>query len=466
MTPRTRRFPRAIAFALGAAACAPPDHPREGSRSLERCGYDVSVDASLMLHAEVRCDGPIEALTATELAVVSHLVVSDAARDEGHHRFSAPVEIARYSVDLAALAAESGDPDVAYAHEGGSITAVSSWLLRPEPSRGDTRIEVAMTPLDGASFATGLRLEGEHHWLEAREIAHATYAVMGRFERDLLLVPARGGEARLELATLPGPLRVDAPIRRRWIGDAAAAVGVFWRGFPVDRALVAIVPTQGHPGVAHGKVVAAGGASVALLLGTEADEAALRRDWILVHELFHLGFPSFVGEGKWLDEGLATYYEPIIRARAGWLDERALWLELAAGLPLGRHALEREGLENSRDAAGVYWGGALAVLMADVRVRAATGGARGLEDGLIAVLADGGDASRVHRLGTVIGIVDEALGMPVLADVMRRWGQRAEPVPLESLLADLGVARRGDAIVFDEAAPLAAIRRAIVHPPR
>jgi hypothetical protein len=104
--------------------------------------------------------------------------------------------------------------------------------------------------------------------------------------------------------------------------------------------------------------------------------------------------------------------------------------------------------------------------MADVRVRVATAGARGLEDGLVAVLERGGDATRVHRLATVIGIVDEAVGMPVLADVMRRWGRSAEAVPLESLLAELGVERRGDGIVFDEAAPLAAIRRAIVHPPR
>src|SRR5690606_7083549 len=143
-----------------------------------------------------------------------------------------------------------------------------------------------------------------------------------------------------DIATLPGPLRVDATVRHRWIAKAAAAVGAFWGGFPVDRTLLAIVPTAGHPGVEHGKVVAAGGASVALLLGTEADENALRRDWILVHELFHLGVPSFIGEGKWFDEGLATYYEPIIRARAGWIDERTAWQELANGLPLGRHALE------------------------------------------------------------------------------------------------------------------------------
>ena len=46
-----------------------------------------------------------------------------------------------------------------------------------------------------------------------------------------------------------------------------------------------------------------------------------------MHELYHLGFPSFQGEGKWLDEGLATYYEPMIRARAGLRTETSLWDE-------------------------------------------------------------------------------------------------------------------------------------------
>jgi predicted metalloprotease with PDZ domain len=57
----------------------------------------------------------------------------------------------------------------------------------------------------------------------------------------------------------------------------------------------------------------------------DADD--LRADWVLAHELFHLGVPSMPG-GAWLDEGLATYYEPVLRTRAGLVSEMATWTEL------------------------------------------------------------------------------------------------------------------------------------------
>jgi len=78
------------------------------------------------------------------------------------------------------------------------------------------------------------------------------------------------------------------------------------------------------------------GAGVALTIGQHAPKRALDADWILVHELFHIGVPSFIGEGKWLDEGLATYYEPIIRARLGALTELEVWSEFARNMPRAR----------------------------------------------------------------------------------------------------------------------------------
>ena len=52
------------------------------------------------------------------------------------------------------------------------------------------------------------------------------------------------------------------------------------------------------------------------MIGERAGARELATDWILTHELFHLGVPSFWHEGRWLDEGLATYYEPVLRTRS------------------------------------------------------------------------------------------------------------------------------------------------------
>ena len=204
---------------------------------------------------------------------------------------------------------------------------------------------------------------------------------------------------------------------------------------------------------------------IALLLGQHASRKALYSDWILVHELFHLGVPSFYGEGKWLDEGLATYYEPIIRVRAGLYTEVELWDELEKSLPQGLPAFTELGLEQARDFRGVYWGGALACLAADVQARQRRLDV-GLEVGLRALRNAGGIASEVWSLADVIATVDGALGQPTLGPIAAQHGERGSPFDLGQLLGELGVTRGVDGrITLSDAAPLAAVRRAITSKP-
>src|SRR5690606_33687893 len=112
-------------------------------------------------------------------------------------------------------------------------------------------------------------------------------------------------------------------------------------------------------------------------------------------ELFHLGFPSFAGEGKWLDEGLATYYEPLIRARHGWKTEEGVWAEFVRAMPQAMRSGRVGGLEKSSSYREIYWGGAIVALLADLAARKQSNGQLGLEKGLRAVLAAGGNASEV-----------------------------------------------------------------------
>jgi hypothetical protein len=381
-----------------------------------------------------------------------------------------------YRIDLDAVAAAAQDPDVCLRSGEAWIAAASTFLLQPQPvaSGAVVSLRVASTAL---GFATGLRPAGEGYRIYAHEIPTASYAVFGEFERDELRLPGpltadprlrpagAASEAQLEIVTLPGKLKVSRATRRRWVRDAALAVTDFWRGLPMDRALVAIVPMGDHDGVAHGKVVAAGGATVALRLGEHADERALYRDWILVHELFHLGFPSFWGEGKWLDEGLATYYEPIIRARAGWRSEEALWREFAYDMRQGLDAVEQTGVERAQSYRGIYWGGAILALYADVRARRLSAGRRGLEDGLRAVLARGGNASQVWKLDDVIAVIDRELGAPILRELSRAHGHAGRPVDLNGLLTELGVTPTRGWVELDDASPLSSVRKAILLPP-
>ncbi|MEZ4444704.1 MAG: hypothetical protein R3B72_36855 [Polyangiaceae bacterium] len=441
------------------------------------CHYDVRLlDDEGTLDVAMRCDGnQMRELVASEAHTAHHLTVSaqgePLAREGARFRLPAGAPAAAsYRLSLDAVAYEHADIDVAYKAGPAWMAAVSTFVLRPQPIDPDTIITLSVETPKGMAFASGLsEIDGGRRQLRAREIPYATYAAFGAFTREELRLPARGeGEARVEIVTLPGNLLSSPALRRRWLEDAARAIADFWHGFPVPRACLVIIPTPGHRGIAHGKVVAAGGPTVAIHFGAEADEAALYGDWILVHELFHLGFPSFAGEGKWLDEGLATYYEPIIRARAGWRSEESLWRELAGDMPQGLAAVEQEGVDRTKSFKGIYWGGAILAFMADVAVRKQSGGALGLEDGLRALLAEGGNATEVWKLRDAIAVIDRHLGAPVLGPLAAAHGATGSPVPLRQTMRDLGVELLDDGVRLDDTAPLAAIRHAIGdrRPPR
>ena len=187
---------------------------------------------------------------------------------------------------------------------------------------------------------------------------------------------------------------------REWIGDAAQVVTPLFGRFPVDRTTLFVVPAKGEDEVVFGKVLSLAGASVVLVVGDKMQAAARHRDWVLVHELFHLGFPTFRGEGRWLGEGLATYYEPILRARAGWTTEPEVYRQFARNMPRGMPARgSSAGLAQRDDLDSIYWGGALFCFAADVRIREETRGKHSLDDVMRAALARGGDATKVWTRG-------------------------------------------------------------------
>src|SRR5262249_11317802 len=169
----------------------------------------------------------------------------------------------------------------------------------------------------------------------------------------------------------------------------------------------------------------AGGASTMIALGERAGEQALHDDWVLAHEFIHLGIPSFFHEGRWLDEGLATYYEPVLRARAGLRSDASLWAEFADQMPRGVTSPGAMSLPRTADHDRIYWGGATFALAADVLIRARTEGARSLDDGLRAVLQKGGDATRVWSVASFLRVVDEAVGVRATQELYAPGGRGA-----------------------------------------
>jgi hypothetical protein len=430
--------------------------------SIQSCSYDLRLHESGRVKAAAQCkaQGSVKYRFAHPSLLAS---VRDAELDEAGE-FLAEDGTFTYVVDLAELASRSASFDRA-ARVGASFMApLSSVLVLPEPLLTTAvPVTVRVEAEAGVRVSVGLARGAapNQYELMAHEIPVATYFAFGKLEqRELPL-----GDAKLEISKLDGPLDQSFEQLTAWIAKSGSAVRDFYGVFPVPRATVTVLPVPGRDGVVFGKVLPESSPGIALLVGQHASRQALDSDWILVHELFHTGSPSFYEEGKWLDEGLATYYEPIIRVRAGLYSEQQLWQEVAQAMPQGLPAFTEHGLEAADDFRGIYWGGALACLLADVEARKRELG-KGLEVGIRALNQAGGNACEVWSLDDAIATIDRALGVPTLAPIAQQHAAKGAPFDFEGLLRDLGVVRLGGGNVrLSDQAPLAAVRRAITAKP-
>jgi hypothetical protein len=432
------------------------------AESLEPCVLDV--DVTLAAGAE------------SLAAEVPGVVLTDAWVDEGRGRRAVRLEAGRlrlgcasacrahYRLDLSATARAHDDSVEIALRAGRDVLApASTWLLHPSPWRPDLPVELTVRTAGGVRFVSGLRRarRDDTYELRSQDVLTAGYAAFG--EVHATAVPVHGGS--IDVTVLSGARALDDAALERWVGATAGYLDAVYGRFPVPHAQVFIVPETGSDDVDFGRTLPAGGPTTVVFVGARADEAALARDWILTHELFHLGVPSFFEEGRWLDEGLATYYEPVLRARAGVLTDRALWRQFASEMPRGLPHGGEPGLAQATGHDRVYWGGAIFALRADVEIRRRTSGSRSLDDGLRAVIAQGGDATRVWTLERFLGAVDEGTGVAVTRELFASIRPRAgadEALGFSATMRELGVAcAADDGISLLDDAPLATARRGI-----
>jgi hypothetical protein len=269
-----------------------------------------------------------------------------------------------------------------------------------------------------------------------------------------------GGKINILFSSDPGEQlrsRVDD-----WISSSARAVAIYYGRFPVSRLQLKIRLFDGH-GVRGGRTTGWDGAVISVGVGRLSSIADLSIDWVLTHEMVHLAFPSVPDEHHWIEEGTATYVEPIARARAGGLTPEKIWGDLVDGLPQGLPKAGDRGLDFTPTWGRTYWGGALFCLLADIEIRKRTSNKKGLEDALSAILEAGGTVESDWSLDRAIQIGDKGTGVPVLRELYQKMRAVPAPTNLDALWKELGVESQDGRIRFNNEAPLAPIRMAITR---
>jgi hypothetical protein len=275
-------------------------------------------------------------------------------------------------------------------------------------------------------------------------------------------VTVPGGEISVSFGSgSPGP---DRGRILEWVKSSAGAVATYYGRFPASETQLRVLPQTGR-GVSGGRTWAHRGAVIRIRVGELTTEPDLERDWVLVHEMTHLAFPSLPEAHGWLEEGLATYVESIARAQAGRLSLEAVWAGFVDGMPNGLPESGDRGLDHTPTWGRTYWGGALFCLLADLEIRRRTENQRGLQHALRAILG-AGNMQTSSELAPLLAIGDRATGVPVLTELYERMKDEPAPVALDVIWRRLGIQPQGRTVRFIDDAPEAAIRRAITAAPQ
>jgi len=221
------------------------------------------------------------------------------------------------------------------------------------------------------------------------------WAVFGAVDERIV---AAGDGSELRIAVIDARSRQRADALHGWLREVASATLTAYRRFPVRSAQVLVIEisSRSKSPVPWGQTTRGAGVAVQLFVRRDATVAQLRDDWTAIHEFSHFFHPYLGNSGRWLAEGLASYYQNVLRARAGIVSEAYAWEQLDAGFGRGRNAaagvslaeISRAPRQRASGQRGgwpvmrIYWGGAAFWLEADIALHRERG--LGLEQVLAA----------------------------------------------------------------------------------
>lgn len=346
------------------------------------------------------------------------------------------------------------------------------WLLRADGKDADAAEVRVELPPGFAISAPWRRLPSTDGALRF-EIPHTpddwmARIAIGRFvEQPIALA---GGT--LHVAILDG---ADASQRSRllaWLHRVSRAALAAYGRLPLADVQVLVVPGSAQrEAVGFGQSTRGQGNALTLFVDPAQSETAFDRDWVAVHELSHLFHPYLGERGAWLAEGLATYYQNVLRARTGLLTSEQAWAQLDDGFARGRRASDRDtsDLETASLQMGerhafqrVYWSGTAYWLDVDVELRRASANRLSVDEALRRFDACCLPSERRWATDEFVAKLDALLGVDVFARRFREFRVRRDFPDLAPVYAKLGIRRDGDALRFDEAAADSSVRGAIM----
>ncbi len=325
-----------------------------------------------------------------------------------------------WRVDLRA-AAGLEDYRLALSIDNALLTSGDLWFWRDDERR---RIRIDVDLPQGTSLSTPWKEQitesGQVSYFPDRTPASwSSKIAVGEF--PIRRLPVAGTELRIAvLGQLGSSQQEDLA---HWIKESADSVGSVHGRFPrtQPQILVTAIGAQ-REAVPWAHVTRGGGSAAIFYVDENRPISEFRSDWTATHELSHFLLPSISSRDRWLSEGLASYYQNVLRARDGRLTEQQAWQKLNAGFERGKRATKGGSLAHAtRSGWGatmrIYWSGAAMMLKADSRLRALSGGRQSLDSALEGLVSCCSEEGRSWRAKDLFAELDKLTGFSVFSEL-------------------------------------------------
>ncbi len=402
--------------------------------------------------------------------------VKGAARLERRQESVVPVGLARggcvaWQVDLEKLLGLGGRRGRARRVGRDLLVPPASLLLKPALWRAGLDVTVRFELAKGmrAAVPWPRTPDGKGYLLDRHALRLSALVAIGRMPVDGF----QAAGATVDVAVLDGEHLATRTGIHTWLKGAILAQAQLHGRFPAQRLTVIVHPIPARsPSVVFGSAMRGGGPHVHLLIASSARDADLPGEWVGVHELGHIGMPWTYDTEPWLQEGFVTYYQEVLRARAGFLSETEAWQKLHEGFGRGRRSGGTRTLEHESREMGehhtyhrVYWAGAAIALLIDVELRTRYPRRWSLDDLMRQWHASHGDTRSRATYGLkLLQASDRRIGANVVRPIAAKHLASTSFPDLSAVFAQLGVVVEAGRVRLDDRAPLASFRRAIMAP--
>lgn len=234
----------------------------------------------------------------------------------------------------------------------------------------------------------------------------------------------------------------------QWIKHLAHSLTLVYGHWPRDRWAIEVEPVSGSidDPIPWAQVHREDIDRVAFYVVSSATAQTLKREWTGYHELSHLLLPYRGWGDTWFSEGLATYYQNILQARAGVISETQMWQKLHDGFERGQADNRFHGQtllqvnQKMRENGGymrVYWSGAWYFLAADIRLRELSDGSQSMDNALEQL--NRCCARKSLSVADIIAHMDKGNDQEVFGQLYQQVHRSRQVPSFEKLFTHLGI---------------------------